>query len=136
MNCRGCEVELDPSEEQVNAAVDQILEASLEDAQNEDGVCPLFGHCQEVPYSHRITVLFGLFVACLTIGIAVATYVQRSRQTQRAEAAKDAVTRMMTSGDVVRLLGTPITIEPTPMECQSLRFCLQAERGTTTTTGF
>jgi hypothetical protein len=108
----GCGVELDPSEEQVNAAVDQVLEASLEDAQKEDGVCPLCGQYKEVPYWHRITVLFGSLVACLTIGIVVATNVQRSRQTQRAEAAKDAVTRMMTSGGVVRLLGTPITIKP------------------------
>jgi YD repeat-containing protein len=112
MNCRGCGVELDPSSEQVNAAVDQILETSLQDAQTKGGVCPLCGHSKQIPYSHRKTVLFGLLVACLTVAILVAINVQRSRQTQRGEAAKDAVTRMMTSGDVVRLLGRPITIEP------------------------
>ena len=112
MNCRGCGVELDPSEEQVNTAVDQILETSLKDAQKKGGVCPLCGHSKEVPYSHRKTVLFGLLLACLILGIVVAINIQRSRQTQRAVAAEDAVTRMMTNGDVVRLLGSPITIEP------------------------
>ena len=112
MNCRGCGVELDPSEEQVNTAVDLILETSLKDAQKKGGVCPLCGHSKEVPYSHRKTVLFGLLLACLILGIVVAINIQRSRQTQRAVAAEDAVTRMMTNGDVVRLLGSPITIEP------------------------
>jgi len=111
MNCRGCGVELDPSEEQVNAAVDQVLEASLKDAQKKGGVCPLCGHSKEVPYSHLKTVLFGLLVACLVVAIVAAISVQRSRQTQRAAAAEDAVKRMSTNRDVVRLLGTPITIE-------------------------
>jgi uncharacterized membrane protein YvbJ len=37
MNCNGCGVELDPSEEQVNTAVDQVLETSLRDAQKKGG---------------------------------------------------------------------------------------------------
>jgi hypothetical protein len=41
MNCRGCGVELDPSQEQVNTAVDQILETSVKDAEKKGGVCPL-----------------------------------------------------------------------------------------------
>jgi len=39
MNCRGCGVEVDPSQEQVNRTVDQILETSLQDAQKKGGVC-------------------------------------------------------------------------------------------------
>ena len=112
MNCRGCGVELDPSEEQVNTAVDRILETSLQDAQKKGGVCPLCGHSKEVPYSHRKTVLFGLLLACLMLGVVVAIHIQRSRLTQRAAAANDAVTRMSANGDIVRLLGKPITIEP------------------------
>src|SRR6185437_8971923 len=111
MNCSGCGLELNPSEEQVNTAVDQILEISLRDAQKKGGVCPLCGHSKDVPYSHRKTVLFGLLLACLTVGIVVAINIQRSRQTQRAAAAKDAVARMMTNEDVARLLGMPITID-------------------------
>jgi hypothetical protein len=72
MNCRGCGVEVDPSQEQVNTTVDQILETSLKDAEKKGGVCPLCGHSKEVPYSHRKTVLFGLLLACLLVGIAVA----------------------------------------------------------------
>jgi YD repeat-containing protein len=112
MNCRECGVGLDPSEEQVNAAVDQVLETSLKDAQNKGGVCPLCGHSKEVPYSHRKTFLFGLLVACLVVSIVVALSVQRSRQTQLATAASDALARMSTNQDVVRLLGNPVTMTP------------------------
>jgi YD repeat-containing protein len=111
MNCSGCGVELDPSEEQVNTAVDDILETSLKDAQKKGGVCPLCGHSKDVPYSHRKTVLFGLLLACLLVGVGVALSLYRSRQTQRAAAASDAVARMTADEDIVRLLGTPITTE-------------------------
>jgi Cytochrome oxidase complex assembly protein 1 len=112
MNCRGCGVEIDPSAEQVNLAVDEILETSLEHAKKAGGVCPLCGHSKEVPYSHRKTVLFGLLVACLLVSIGALTSLQRLRETERAAVAKDAVARMSSNAEVVRLLGTPITIEP------------------------
>ena len=112
MNCRGCGVEVDPSQEQVNTTVDQILETSLKDAEKKGGVCPLCGHSKEVPYWHRKTVLFGLLLACLLVGIAVAISVHRSGQTLRAGAADDAVTRMSTNRDIVRLLGKPINVQP------------------------
>jgi hypothetical protein len=60
MNCRGCGVQIDPSAEQVNTAVDQILETSLKDAEKKGGVCPLCGHSKDVPYSQRKSVLFML----------------------------------------------------------------------------
>jgi hypothetical protein len=72
MNSSGCRVELDPSEEQVNTVVDDILETSLKDAQKKGGVCPLCGHSKDVPYLHRKTVLFGLLLACLLVGVGVA----------------------------------------------------------------
>ena len=53
MNCQGCGLELDPSQQQVNTAVDEILETSLADAKKKGGVCPLCGHSKEVPYSTR-----------------------------------------------------------------------------------
>ena len=87
MNCRGCGVDIDPSEEEVNATVDQILETSLQDAQRKEGVCPLCGHSKEVPYSNRKTVLFGLLLACLLVSAVVGVGVQRSRHTQRAAVA-------------------------------------------------
>jgi YD repeat-containing protein len=112
MNCNGCGVELDPSEEQVNASVDQILQTSLKDAEKKAGVCPLCGHSKEVPYSHRKTVLFGLLLACLLVSIAGGIFVYRSRQTQRNAAANEVVVRMSTNADIAKLLGTPITIAP------------------------
>jgi hypothetical protein len=112
MNCGGCGVELDPSQEQVNASVDQILETSLKDAQKKGGVCPLCGHSKEVSYSHRKTVLFGLLLACLLVSIAVGIVVYKSRQTQRTAVANDAVARMSNNADVVKFLGKPITIAP------------------------
>jgi hypothetical protein len=112
MNCRGCGVELEPSQEQVNTAVDQILETSLKDAEKKGGVCPLCGHSKEAPYSHRKSVLFGLLLAWLLVSIVLGVGVQRWRQTQRAAVAGDAVARMGTNADVVRLIGKPIAIEP------------------------
>jgi YD repeat-containing protein len=111
MHCNECGVVLDPSEEQVNTTVDQILETSLKDAQKKGGVCPLCGHSKDVPYSHRKTVLFGLLLACLTTGIVVAIGVQQRRRTERAAAARDAVARMSNNPEIVRLLGSPIQIQ-------------------------
>ena len=110
MNCRGCGVEVDPSEGQVNATVDHILETSLEDAQKKGGVCPLCGHSQEIPQLHRKSVLFGLLAACLLVGIFVAIVIERSGRTERAAVAEDAVARMSANAEVVRLIGMPITI--------------------------
>ena len=91
--------------------VDQILETSLKDAEMKGGVCPLCGHSKEVPYSHRKTVLFGLLLATLLVTVVVGIGFQSSRQTQRAAIAGEAVARMGTNADVVRLIGTPMTIE-------------------------
>ena len=41
MNCHGCGVELDPSQEQVNTTIDQILETFLKDETK--GECVRFG---------------------------------------------------------------------------------------------
>ena len=111
MNCRGCGTDLAPSEEQINTGVDQILETSLKDAEKKGGVCPLCGHSKEVPFSHRKTVLFGLLLASLLASAAVGIGVQRSRLTERAALAGEAVARMGTNAEVVRLIGKPITIE-------------------------
>lgn len=110
MNCRGCGVDVDPSQEQVNTTVDQILETSLRDAVKKGGVCPLCGHSKEVPYSHRKTVLFSLLLASILISVGVGIGVQRTRQTQRAAVARDAVARMGSNAEVVRLIGMPIII--------------------------
>lgn len=110
MNCQGCGVELDPSPEQVNTAVDQVLETSLADAKNKGGVCPLCGHSKEIPYSHRKTVLFGLLLASLVIAGTMAISIYRHHETQRNAAARDAVGRMEANQQAIELLGKPIAM--------------------------
>ncbi len=82
MNCRGCGTELapEPSLDDVNQAVDEVLQRSIEDAVQTGGVCPLCGHSQYVPVSHRKSVQFALLAACLLLLslVLVATLYYRS----------------------------------------------------------
>ena len=110
MNCRGCGVELDPSSQQVNVAVDQILESSLQDAQRRGGVCPLCGHDKRVPLSQRNSVLFALLLAWVVAVIALTAVLIQTRRTKRAEATNDAFARMSAKPEIVRRLGQPISI--------------------------
>lgn len=110
MNCSGCGVELEPTEDQVNAAVDRVLESSLRDAHKSGGVCPLCGHCKDVPYSHRKSIQFGLLLACMLVASAVGFSFYKSRQTQRAAVANEILTRISTNPEVIRLIGEPVTM--------------------------
>src|SRR5260370_23654099 len=112
MNCNGCGVLLDPLEEQVNAAMDQVLDSSLADAHHHGGVCPLCGHSKKVPYWNRKTLLFGLLVICLLTLTAIIVTLRRGRETERATAVKVVIARMQSNADVARLLGTPIRWTP------------------------
>ncbi|HTZ97733.1 MAG TPA: cytochrome c oxidase assembly factor Coa1 family protein [Terriglobales bacterium] len=111
MNCQGCGVEFDPTEEQVNASVDQVLEASLADAKRTRGVCPLCGHGQEIPWwrSKAANLGFAAAIVLAVAGFGVAFYAYRA--TQRAAAANDAVVRMNTNTALTNLLGSPIKSE-------------------------
>jgi hypothetical protein len=71
VNCSGCGSALDPSVEQVNSAVDEVLQSSLKDAHETGGVCPLCGHSKDVPYTRRPPVLFLLLIVCLLVGLIV-----------------------------------------------------------------
>jgi YD repeat-containing protein len=109
-SCAECGVEIDPSQTEVNAAVDQILETSLKDAEKKAGVCPLCGHSKEIPYSHRKSVQFGILVSVLTITAIIAGTLYESRQTVRADAVNEAVRRLNLSSDLLQLIGEPITV--------------------------
>lgn len=111
MNCQGCGVVLEPSEDQVNSAVDQVLQASLTDAQKHGGVCPLCGHCKDLPITHRPSTLFLLLVACLVTGAVLALYFENAKSTRRKAAANDALVSLNANADAVRLLGKPIAIQ-------------------------
>ncbi len=111
MNCRGCGVVLDPSKEQVESAVDEVLQSSVTDAQTHGGVCPLCGHSQKTPGLHRRTVQFMLLVVCLLVGVFLWVWTHGLLQTRRAGAVAEAVARMNASADVVALLGKPISAQ-------------------------
>ncbi len=112
MNCRGCGDVLDPTEEQVNSAVDGVLQTSLSDAVDHGGVCPLCGHSKHVPYSQRRTVQLAMLVTCLVFCVSLWLHSRWQQGTQRVAAATDAVARMGANADVVRLLGKPIAMQP------------------------
>jgi hypothetical protein len=57
-NCRGCSTVLDPTESEVNQGVNEILEASLQDAIEHREICPLCGHSKAQPISHRKSLQF------------------------------------------------------------------------------
>jgi len=112
MNCSGCGVHLEPNEEQVNQAVDQILRTSLRHAEKQGGVCPLCGHSKELPYSHRRSVQFILLAAGILVATAMALGFQQWRQTERKAVAREVIARLSANDDVARLLGRPITLAP------------------------
>jgi hypothetical protein len=64
--------ERDPTQEEVNQAVDNILVASLEDAKKHGEIFPLCGHSQAQPVSHRKSVQFALLLTALLIGSGLA----------------------------------------------------------------
>jgi hypothetical protein len=111
MNCKGCGVDIDPTAEELNQAVDQILDTSLQDAIKTGGVCPLCGHSKEVPYSQRKAVQFGLLAAALLMGLGVMTALYFLHQTARAKVAKEVEVRLNHNDSIQQLLGTPVTLE-------------------------
>src|SRR5580700_11800469 len=110
-NCRGCGSVLDPTQEEVNQAVDNILVASLEDAKKHGEICPLCGHSQAQPVSHRKSVQFGLLLALLLIATVVAFAYHMYRGTERESAARDALKEIQSNSQITQLLGTPLTIQ-------------------------
>ena len=112
MNCRGCGEVLDPTEEQVNSAVNEVWQTSLSDAVDHGSVCPLCGHSKYVPYSHRRTVQLAMLITCLVFCVSLWLHSRWQQGTQRVAAAADAVARMSVNADVVRLLGKPIAMQP------------------------
>jgi Cytochrome oxidase complex assembly protein 1 len=110
MNCRGCGVELDPTENQVNAAVDQVLDTPLEDAKKTGGVCPLCGHSKYTPVSHRKTVQFALLlgsVLLLSVGLLATRYYHSPL---RSPLGLEAVSRARTNPEVKDALGEHIRV--------------------------
>ena len=47
--CRGCGTVLDPTQDKVNHAVDDVLVAALKDPKKHGEICDLCGHSQAQP---------------------------------------------------------------------------------------
>lgn len=109
-SCRGCGAALDPSQEEVNQAVDEVLIASIEDAKKHGEVCPLCGHSQAQPVSHRKSVQFGLLITALVIVCAVGIAYYTNRNTVRQLAAKEALQQIESNPQLKQMLGTPVSI--------------------------
>src|SRR6266446_4742086 len=110
VNCRGCgsAVDDDPSLAAVNQAVDQVLQASVEDARQRGGVCPLCGHSHYVPFYNRDTfrtaLLLGIWVLLGSI-LAITWY---TRSPIRTSLAQEMLRRVRKDTRVQMALGTPI----------------------------
>ncbi|MGI4828371.1 MAG: cytochrome c oxidase assembly factor Coa1 family protein [Janthinobacterium lividum] len=102
---------VEPTAEQVNEAVDEVLAASLHDAHRSGGVCPLCGHSQKLPFWNRKTVLFSLMIICVLLALAILTVLHRISQTERSEATSAALLQVQRSDIVKLLLGTPIVMQ-------------------------
>ena len=90
-NCRGCGSVLDPTQDEVNRAVDDVLVASLNDAKKHGEICPLCGHSQAQPISHRKTVQFGLLMAVFLVASVTAIAYYMHRDTERHAAAQEVL---------------------------------------------
>ena len=109
-NCRGCGTLLDPTENEVNQGVNEILNASLQDAIKHGEICPLCGHSKAEPISHRKSVQFGLLLAVLLIGSGlVVTYWVRGN-TERRAAAQEALRQIESNAQMRELLGVPVSV--------------------------
>ena len=109
-SCRGCGSVLDPTQEQIRQAVDEVLEETRPDIKPFPGVCPLCGRSSAVPVSQRKSIQFALLSALLVLTsiLAIAYYVRRD--TERKQIAQQALQQAQSNPDIVRLLGTPITV--------------------------
>jgi YD repeat-containing protein len=111
-NCRGCGTVLEnPTQDEVNRAVEDVLVASLNDAKKHGEICPLCGHSQAQPISHRKSIQFVLLLSALLIAIGVAVSYYRLRDTQRQSAAQEALKQVASNSQITQLFGKPLSIQ-------------------------
>jgi len=112
-NCRGCGSVLDPTQDEVNQAVDDVLVASLKDAKKHGEICPLCGHSQTQPISHRKTVQFGLLLAVFLVAAVIAIAYHMHRDTERQAAAQEVLKEIAANPQIKQLLGSPLSVQGT-----------------------
>src|SRR5258708_1746784 len=110
-NCRGCGSVVDPTLEETNQAVDDILIASIKDAKQHGEICPLCGHSQSQPVAHRKSVQFGMLTALLLVAIVVAVTYYLHRDTERQAVAQEVLKQIESNSLITRFLGRPLAIQ-------------------------
>jgi YD repeat-containing protein len=109
-NCRGCGSLLGAGPDEARRAIEELLDSTRSDNSALGRVCPLCGHATTEPVSHRKSVQFGLLIALLLIaGFLVIAY-YTSRGTERRQVVHEALLQLQTNPDVIRQLGTPLTV--------------------------
>lgn len=110
MNCRGCGTEMGAVgiSDAINDAVDEVLQASIRDAEKRGGVCPLCGHSKSAPFWYKKGVRLGLLFACLLLLSAILIVNSYYRSPLRSSLAQIALDRLRHSPDVISALGTPV----------------------------
>lgn len=107
MDCRGCGTQLnDPDIQAVNQAVDEVLQASIDDSRRSGGVCPLCGHSQFVPLWQRRWFQSSLLFGCWVVLGAIFFY----RSPLKTSIAQESVRRATQNPRVKRALGEPIKV--------------------------
>ena len=110
MSCPGCGTDLETVDlkDAVNQAVNEVLEASVADAVETGGVCPLCGHSKAVPASHRKSVQFALLLACLVVLCLTLALTVYYRSPLRSSVAQTALEKARHDPRVLKSLGEPI----------------------------
>ncbi len=110
-NCRGCGSLVEATEGQISQAVDEVLESTRTDTRQLGRVCPLCGHPTTVPVTQSRFVLFALLVAVVLATSALTLAHFWRRDTERQQAAQQALEQLRSNDAVTGYLGTPVTIQ-------------------------
>lgn len=110
-NCQGCGSVLDPTLDEANQAVDDVLVASLKDAKKHGEICPLCGHSQAQPLSHRKSIQFGMLAALLLVSIVIAVTYYAHRDTERQAVAQEVLKQIESNSQIMQFLGRPLAIQ-------------------------
>src|SRR5215510_2442188 len=74
-------------------------------------LCPLRRPPTTEPVSHWKSVQLTLLVSLLVVASLLAAAYLLNRETDRQQAARQALTELQANADVTRYLGTPVTIQ-------------------------
>ncbi|MBZ5641143.1 MAG: hypothetical protein LAO19_00120 [Acidobacteriia bacterium] len=110
-NCQGCGSVVDPTLEEANQAVTDVLTASLKDAKKHGEICPLCGHSQAQPISNRKSIQFVMLAALLLVALVIGLMYSMHRDTERQAVAADVLKQLEENSPITEFLGKPLAIQ-------------------------